>query len=89
MLGYRPKAVRANSGTDSIEQDDKVWGTPGMRYAALSRVEKLLAHSYSSCQWDLAPPHSPNAFGAAPELRRVARIEQRLAMASSAPADVR
>lgn len=92
------EAARADSGTSSIAaQDDDVRGTPAMRYAArhaaLSRVERILVHSYSSR--DLAPPHSPNAFGAVPasleDLAWAGGIEQRLAAASAASgsADVR
>jgi hypothetical protein len=64
-------------------------GTPAVRYAArhtaLSRVEEILANSYSSR--DLAPG-SPNAFGGAPasleDIAWAAGIEQRLAVGTSA-----
>ena len=67
---------------------DDAHGTPAMRYAArltaLSRVEEILAHSYSGR--DLAPD-SPNAFGASPasldDIAWTAGIEQRLEAAVS------
>lgn len=80
------QAARGNSDASSIVQGDG-HGTPAMRYAArhgaLSRVEEILAYSYSSR--DLAP-NSPNAFGAAPaslgDIAWAAGIEQRLASAT-------
>ena len=52
------------------------------RHTALSRVEEILAHSYSSR--DLSHD-SPNAFGATPgsldDIAWAAGIEQRLAVA--------
>jgi len=81
-------AGRGTSSASSITLGDG-HGTPAMRYAArhtaLSRVEEILANSYSSR--DLAPG-SPNAFGAAPasleDIAWAAGIEQRLAMGTSA-----
>ncbi len=85
-------AVRGTSSASSIVPEDGGHGTPAMRYAArhtaLSRVEEILAHSYSSR--DLAPPDSPNAFGAAApspssleDIAWAAGIEQRLALAAA------
>jgi hypothetical protein len=60
------------------------------RHTALSRVEEILAHSYSSR--DLIPPDSPNAFGATPapasleDIAWAAGIEHRLAVASASAA---
>lgn len=84
-----PQAERGSSSASSIVAGDGAHGTPAMRYAArhtaLSRVEEILAHSYSGR--DLAPD-SPNAFGAAPtsmeEIAWAGGIEQRLAAAVSA-----
>ena len=84
-----PQATRGSSSASSIVAGDGAHGTPAMRYAArhtaLSRVEEILAHSYSGR--DLAPD-SPNAFGAAPasmeEIAWAGGIEQRLAAAVSA-----
>jgi hypothetical protein len=84
-------AARGTSNASSIVPEGGGYGTPAMRYAArhtaLSRVEEILAHSYSSR--DLAPPDSPNAFGAAPspssleDIAWAAGIEQRLAAAAA------
>ena len=58
------------------------------RHTALSRVEEILARSYSSR--DLVPPDSPNAFGATPALASLediawaAGLGHRLAVASAA-----
>jgi hypothetical protein len=81
-------ATRGTSNASSIGQGDG-HGTAAMRYAArhtaLTRVEEILAHSYSSR--DIAPK-SPNAFGAAPasleDIGWAAGIEQRLAGATTA-----
>jgi hypothetical protein len=59
------------------------------RHTALSRVEEILAHSYSSR--DLIPPDSPNAFGAntpasLEDIAWAAGIEHRLAIAAAASA---
>ncbi|KAF8466107.1 hypothetical protein DFH94DRAFT_349277 [Russula ochroleuca] len=83
-----PQAARGTSSASSIMPGDGAHGTPAMRYAArqtaLSRVEEILAHSYSGR--DLAPD-SPNAFGASPasldDIAWTAGIEQRLAAAVS------
>jgi len=90
----RPQAnaARGASSASSIVSEGGGHGTPAMRYAArhtaLSRVEEILAHSYSSR--DLAPPDSPNAFGAAApspssleDIAWAAGIEQRLAIAAA------
>jgi hypothetical protein len=88
-------AGRGTSSASSIVPEGGGHGTPAMRYAArhtaLSRVEDILAHSYSSR--DLLPPDSPNAFGAnmpAPasleDIAWAAGIEHRLAVASAASA---
>ncbi|KAI0251672.1 hypothetical protein BJV78DRAFT_1282330 [Lactifluus subvellereus] len=82
------RAIRGTSDASSIVQGGG-HGTAAMRYAArhtaLTRVEEILAHSYSSR--DMAPS-SPNAFGAAPasleDIAWAAGIEQRLAAATSA-----
>ncbi|KAN0105746.1 hypothetical protein V8E52_010705 [Russula decolorans] len=88
-------AARGTSSASSIVPEGGGYGTPAMRYAArhtaLSRVEEILVHSYSSR--DLIPPDSPNAFGATPTLASLedfgwaAGIEHRLAVASAASAD--
>ena len=85
-------AARGTSSTGSIVPEGGGHGTPAMRYAgrhtALSRVEEILDHSYSSR--DLVPPDNPNAFGATPVLASLediawaAGIEHRLAVASAA-----
>jgi len=58
------------------------------RHTALSRVEEILAHSYSSR--DLAHD-SPNGFGATPgsldDIAWAAGIEQRLAVAENTDRD--
>jgi hypothetical protein len=80
-------AARGTSNASSITLGDG-HGTPAMRYAArhtaLSRVEEILANSYSSR--DLTPD-SPNAFGASPasleDIAWAVGIEQRLAVAAS------
>jgi hypothetical protein len=91
-------ATRGTSSASSIVPEGGGHGTPAMRYAArhtaLSRVEEILAHSYSSR--DLIPPDSPNAFGAAPapapasfedmDIAWAAGIEHRLAVAAAASA---
>ena len=88
--------ARETSSASSIVPEGGGHGTPAMRYAArhtaLSRVEEILAHSYSSR--DLIPPDSPNAFGAASpvpasleDIAWAAGIEHRLAVASAASAD--
>ncbi|KAI0251676.1 hypothetical protein BJV78DRAFT_417451 [Lactifluus subvellereus] len=82
------RGTRGTSDASSIVQGSG-HGTAAMRYAArhtaLTRVEEILAHSYSSR--DMAPS-SPNAFGAAPasleDIAWAAGIEQRLAAATSA-----
>ncbi|KAH9967003.1 hypothetical protein BJV74DRAFT_284641 [Russula compacta] len=81
------QAARGTSDASSIAQGDG-HGTPAIRYAArhgaLSRVEEILAYSYSSR--DLAPD-SPNAFGATPaslgDIACAVGIEQRLASTAS------
>lgn len=88
-------AARRTSSASSIVPEGGGHGTPAMRYAArhtaLSRVEEILAHSYSSR--DLVPPDSPNAFGATPvpasleDIAWAAGIEHRLAVAAAASAD--
>jgi hypothetical protein len=83
-------SARGTSGASSIVPEGGGHGTPAMRYAArhtaLSRVEGILAHSYSAR--DLVPPDSPNAFGASPasleDTAWAAGIEHRLAVAASA-----
>jgi hypothetical protein len=83
-------AVRGTSSASSIVPEGDGHGTPAMRYAArhtaLSRVEEILAHSYSAR--DLVPPDSPNAFGATPasleDIAWAAGIEHRLAIAAAA-----
>ena len=83
-------AGRGTSSASSIVPEGGGHGTPAMRYAArhtaLSRVEEILAHSYSAR--DLIPPDSPNAFGATPasmeDIAWAAGIEHRLAIAASA-----
>jgi hypothetical protein len=87
-----PNAIRGTSNASSIVQGDG-HGTPAMRFAArhtaLTRVEEILAHSYSSR--DLAPPKSPTAFGAVPasleDIAWAAGIEQRMAAATPADRD--
>lgn len=87
-----PQAARGPSSASSIMTGDDAHGTPAMRYAArltaLSRVEEILAHSYSGR--DLAPD-SPNAFGASPasldDIAWTAGIEQRLEAAVSEDTD--
>ena len=88
----RTRAGRGISVASSVAQGDG-HGTPAMRYAArhtaLSRVEEILAHSYSSR--DLAHD-SPNGFGAAPtaslgDIGWAAGIEHRLAVAESVDRD--
>ena len=87
-----PQAARGTSSASSIMPGDSAHGTPAMRYAArltaLSRVEEILAHSYSGR--DLAPD-SPNAFGASPasldDIAWTAGIEQRLSVAVSEDMD--
>jgi hypothetical protein len=87
-----PHAARGTSNSSSIEQGDG-HGTAAMRYAArhaaLTRVEEILAHSYSSRE--IVPPKSPNAFGAAPasleDIAWAAGIEQRLTAAASEDKD--
>ena len=80
--------MRGISNASSVAQGDG-HGTPAMCYAcyaarhtALSRVEEILARSYSSR--DLAHD-SPNGFGATPgsldDIMWAAGIEQRLAIA--------
>jgi len=82
-------AARGASTASSIAPGDG-HGTPAMRYAArhmaLSRVEEIVARSYSS--GDLVPG-SPNAFGAVPAsleednvIARTAGIEHRLEVAA-------
>jgi hypothetical protein len=86
MSWTRPQG--GTSSASSIALGDG-HGTPAVRYAArhtaLSRVEEILANSYSSR--DLAPS-SPNAFGGAPasleDIAWAAGIEQRLAVGTSA-----
>jgi hypothetical protein len=86
-------AARGTSSASSIVPEGGGHGTPAMRYAArhtaLSRVEEILAHSYSA--HDLVPPNSPNAFGASPasldDIAWAAGIEHRLAVAAAASAD--
>jgi len=81
----RTRTARGISNASSVAQGDG-HGTPAMRFAArhtaLSRVEEILAHSYSSR--DLSHD-SPNAFGATPgsldDIAWAAGIEQRLAVA--------
>jgi CRAL/TRIO domain len=87
-----PNATRETSNASSIVQGDG-HGTAAMRYAArhtaLTRVEEILAHSYSSR--DLAPPKSPTAFGAVPasleDIAWAVGIEQRMAAATPADRD--
>jgi hypothetical protein len=86
-------AARGTSSASSIVPEGGGHGTPAMRYAArhtaLSRVEDILAYSYSAR--DLIPPDSPNAFGATPasmeDIAWAAGIEHRLAVAAAASAD--
>ena len=86
-------AARGTSSASSIVPEGGGHGTPAMRYAArhtaLSRVEEIVTHSYSSR--DLIPPDSPNAFGATPasmeDIAWAAGIEHRLAVAAAASAD--
>ena len=83
----RTRAVRGISNSSSVAQGDG-HGTSAMRYAArhtaLSRVDEILARSYSR---DLVHD-SPNGFGAAPpsldDIAWAAGIEQRLAVADYA-----
>ena len=62
----RQPVVRVDSGASSIVLSEG-HGTPAMRYAArktaLSRVEDILAHSYSSRDLALASPGGPDAMG--------------------------
>ena len=82
-------AIRDTSSNASSIALGDAHGTAAMRYAArhaaLTRVEEILAHSYSSRE---IAPSSPNAFGAAlasPEdVAWAAGIEQRLGAAASA-----
>lgn len=82
----RPQGGASNASSITLGDGH---GTPAVRYAArhtaLSRVEEILANSYSSR--DLAPG-SPNAFGGAPasleDIAWAAGIEQRLAVGTSA-----
>lgn len=82
-------ATRGASSASSIVPEGGGHGTPAMRYAArhtaLSRVEEILAHSYSA--HDLVPPDSPNAFGATraslKDITWAAGIEHRLAVAGA------
>ena len=84
-------APRGTSNASSVAQGDG-HGTPAMRYAArhtaLSRVEEILACSYSSRE---LAHDSPNGFGAAPasldDIAWAAGIEQRLAVADRADRD--
>ena len=87
-------AARGTSSTSSIVPEGGGHGTPAMRYAArhtaLSRVEEILAHSYSAR--DLAPPDSPNAFGASSpasleDIAWAVGIEQRLVAAAAVDRD--
>lgn len=85
-------AARGASSASSIVPEGGGHGTPAMRYAArhtaLSRVEEILAHSYSA--HDLVPPDSPNAFGATrtplEDIAWAAGIEHRLAVADAGAA---
>jgi len=60
------------------------------RHTALSRVEEILAHSYSGR--DLAPPDSPNEFGASSpasleDIAWAVGVEQRLVAAAAVDRD--